>query len=237
MAGKRLHKIVKRALQALDMEVYTRTAVWPRHPEFVAARQRIEADGVTKYPVDRCFILFRLAQSLRDVEGDIIECGSRYGRSTRFILDGFGMDSAKKLHVFDSFEGLSEPGQEDIVLDEGGEALWSKHDLAVGVDEFKKNIAGLADKVVVHKGWIPERFHEVEDKTFCLAHIDVDLYQPTLDTLKFVYDRMPPRGVIICDDYGSFSCPGARRAFDEFFSTRPENVIELSSIQALVVKA
>ena len=90
--------------------------------------------------------------------------------------------------------------------------------------------------VRIYKGWIPERFPEVQNTTFSLVHIDVDLYEPTLESLKFFYERMTPCGVILCDDYGSLSCPGAKRAFDEFFSDKPEALIELPTAQALIVK-
>ncbi len=38
------------------------------------------------------------------------------------------------------------------------------------------------------------------------------------------------------DDYGFASCPGARRAVDEFFVDKPERPLGLQTGQALVVK-
>ena len=37
---------------------------------------------------------------------------------------------------------------------------------------------------------------------------------------------------MVCDDYGFASCPGARKAVDEYFSGRPDVPIELPSGQA-----
>ncbi|TIX21118.1 MAG: methyltransferase, partial [Mesorhizobium sp.] len=73
-------------------------------------------------------------------------------------------------------------------------------------------------------------------RRFALVHIDVDLYEPTRDALAFFYDRVCANGMIICDDYGSGLCPGARKAFDQFFENRPEGIIELPTGQAIVVK-
>jgi O-methyltransferase len=42
--------------------------------------------------------------------------------------------------------------------------------------------------------------------------------------------------VIIYDDYGLRSCPGARTAVDEFFAGKPEIPIVLSSGHRFVVK-
>jgi len=70
----------------------------------------------------------------------------------------------------------------------------------------------------------------------CFAHIDLDLYQGVLDTLAFVYPRMPTGGVIVCDDYGFASCPGARRAIEEFFADKPEKPLALLTGQAVIHK-
>jgi len=48
------------------------------------------------------------------------------------------------------------------------------------------------------------------------VHIDVDLYEPTLDSLNFFYPKLVKDGVIVCDDYGITQFPGAKKAVDEF---------------------
>jgi hypothetical protein len=68
--------------------------------------------------------------------------------------------------------------------------------------------------VEVYKGWIPERFAVVAGRSFCFAHIDVDLYRPTLDSMAFFYPRMAPGGIILLDDYGFSTCPGVTEAVD-----------------------
>ena len=70
--------------------------------------------------------------------------------------------------------------------------------------------------VYPYKGWIPDRFNEVENKLFQFLHINVDLYEPTKDSLDFFYPRLVENGAIICNDYGSCKFPGAKKAVDEF---------------------
>ena len=84
--------------------------------------------------------------------------------------------------------------------------------------------ARVDDLVVFHEGWIPDRFGDVAETRFCFVHLDVDLFQPTRDSLGFFYPRMVDGGLIVCDDYGFETCPGARRAVDEFFADRPEPI-------------
>ena len=86
------------------------------------------------------------------------------------------------------------------------------------------------------KGWIPERFSEVESKTFSFVHIDVDMYEPIRDSILFFYPRMKKGGIIVFDDYGFLGFPGAKPAVDEFFKDKNDLLVSLPSGQAFVVK-
>ena len=66
-------------------------------------------------------------------------------------------------------------------------------------------------------------------------HLDVDIYDSTLNSLKFFYPRMSRGGCIISHDYPSSE--GVKKAFDEFFEDKPEIIIEPFAInQCLIVK-
>jgi hypothetical protein len=68
----------------------------------------------------------------------------------------------------------------------------------------------------------------VKDKRFSFVHVDVDLYQPTLDSMEFFCPRLNNGGILLCDDYVSSLCPGAIRAIDEFLADQPEKMIYMS---------
>ena len=78
-----------------------------------------------------------------------------------------------------------------------------------------------------HPGWIPDRFADVADRKFSFVHIDVDLAEPTLASLAFFYPRMQAGGIIVCDDYGQGTSPGATEAVDRFLATKPERMLML----------
>jgi len=139
-------------------------------------------------------------------------------------------------HIFDSFEGLSEPTNIDLETRHGSKK-WKKGDLAASIEETQKNL-NIFQNIFYYKGWIPDRFSEVANLQFALVHIDVDLYQPTYDCLEFFYERMVPGGIILCDDYGSSKCPGAKKAFDKFVSDKIElTVIHLPTGQGFIIKS
>jgi hypothetical protein len=140
----------------------------------------------------------------------------------------------KTLHLFDSFEGISAPGPDDQAVG-GPDKNWKKGMLAVEENTVRDNLDGFR-LVEIHRGWIPERFSDVGGSRFCLVHIDLDLHRPTHDSLEFFYPRLNPGGVIVCDDYGSGYCPGARKACDDFVRDKPESVLHLPTGQGLIIK-
>lgn len=181
--------------------------------------------GENFHALDRKFVLSQLMNVVANVPGDTVECGVFEGASSYLIcrrIQGLG----KRHHVFDSFEGVSEPGDMDG-------AHWQKGVLSCSVESVGHRLREFPF-VQLYKGWIPARFGEVADNKFCFVHIDVDLYQPTSDALEFFYSRMSKGGVMLFDDYGFTTCPGARRAIDEFLSDKRQVLVHLPTGQAFL---
>ena len=77
---------------------------------------------------------------------------------------------------------------------------------------------------------------DISERRFSFVHVDVDLFQPTLDSIRFFYERTNTGGIILCDDYGFATCPGATRAVDEFLADKPEKMISLSGGSGFLIK-
>lgn len=187
---------------------------------------------------DGRYIQWTLARQAVHLEGDFVEMGVHLGTGSHlfgFALDRYGKGH-QQLWSIDSFEGLSEPDERDVNL-QNGEHFWRKHSLNnVSVDYVRSMLGQHTCKIHVVQGWIPDVFQHVSTTKVALAHIDVDIFQPTFDALAFLYTKMVPGGMILFDDYGFPMCPGARKAIDEFFSDKRERVIPLPTGQALVIK-
>lgn len=229
------HTLLESAARRLGHRVYNRNLVWVRDQAFLDAWRSFP--GATSEIKDRRFVLWSMAAATADLPGDTAECGTYEGASshlicaTRAALPGWSGTH----HVFDSFEGLSEPDPSDAP-ELAHTFRWQKHDLAISEAVVARNLARFPF-VTLHAGWIPDRFDDVADRQFSFVHVDVDLHQPTYDSIAFFYERMVPGGIILCDDYGSEGCPGAKAAFDELVSTKPErSVIHLPTGQGFVVK-
>lgn len=184
--------------------------------------------GKSYRSADRKFFIRSLLSLVDELPGDTAECGVFNGASSWLICSKF-KNTNKVHHAFDSFEGLSLP------LDIDG-VYWQAGDLKSREDIAKINLGEYKDQIKIYKGWIPETFKNVSSEKFCFVHIDVDLYQPTFDSLCFFYPKMVTGGLILCDDYGFTTCPGAKKAFDEFMEDKAEKIINVPTGQAFVIK-
>ncbi len=173
--------------------------------------------------------LYVVARSTRKVSGDIAEVGVYKGGTAKLMSYAQGN---RGMHLFDTYEGMPPPTKEDA----GAVQKWQQNIEATTVgtlDEVRALMTGVPG-VRYYKGLFPETSEPVKNKKFSLVHLDVDFYKATKGSLDFFYPRMNKGGVIISHDYGQFA--GVRQAFDEFFSDKPEPLIELSGSQVLVVK-
>jgi O-methyltransferase len=186
-------------------------------------------EGNNFHAIDRKYSTNQFLHLIKNIPGDIAECGVYKGATAWFMCIFIQQHHLNKaVHVFDSFEGLSNPQSEDG-------KYWAAGNLATDEATCQKNLAAF-NFVKYYKGWIPKRFAEVEATRFCFVHIDVDLYQPTFDSISFFYERMNKGGIIICDDYGFSTCTGAKKAMDEFFADKAEPVIMLTTGQGFIIK-
>jgi hypothetical protein len=68
----------------------------------------------------------------------------------------------------------------------------------------------------IYKGEFSQSVKELPETNFALVHIDVDIYQTTLDCLEYFGKRLVLGGLIVIDDYGAKKCPGVVRAVQEY---------------------
>ena len=170
---------------------------------------------------DICQIISAV-QATRQVPGDLVEFGVAYGASARIIAEYGG---GRTLHLFDTFEGLPEPGPNDSVR-------FCKGSYGCSLESVQNYLAGLP--VAYYKGFFPQTAASLGEAVFSFVHLDVDLYQSTLEGLKFFYPRLSRGGIILSHDYKSSA--GVDKAFEEFFADKPEPVVGLSGYQCIVVK-
>lgn len=189
---------------------------WWNDEEFNAYLKKFgELQGMNAYRRWNLGQFLRLAEN---VPGDTVECGAYTGASSWLICRANARRGGRAHHIFDSFEGLSEP----LPLDG---THWKKNALAAGEEVLRDNLHEFADACRICKGWIPKRFAEVEQNRFAFVHVDMELYEPTRDRLEFFYLRISTGAILVCDDCGFINNPGTTKAVEDFMRGKPEKAI------------
>ena len=224
-----------RFVQKLGGGYLERTALrtWSRI-QFAAMKSRKDKEAINliqKVHYERrsllsafeAFIVYSLARSQAKRPGAYAEVGCYAGASTKLICEVKG---DKRLHIFDTFEGLPPDSDKDPGVHREGQYACSLE----SVQEYLKDY----DNLEFHKGIFPDSAVGVDEPEFAFAHFDVDLYAGTLACLEFFYPRMIPGGIMLSHDYDLLD--GVEAAFTEFLADKPEELIELPTTQCMVIK-
>lgn len=160
------------------------------------------------------------------LEGDVCEFGVAQGELSALLANEI-MDSPKRLHLFDSFEGLPVPSDKDKLIDDvlnlGSMAAYagkmaSPESLVIS---RLKSVGFPAARTMIHKGFfdklLPKRLNFPERVTF--AYVDFDFHDPIKQALEFLDEVASPGAIFVVDDYDYFSS-GAKDAVDAFVSSK-----------------
>jgi len=173
---------------------------------------------------DEKYTLYSSMKAVSQLDGSIAEVGTYKGGSAKILCE---LKDQKKIHLFDTFEGLPQPSNKELV-----KAGWLSDTSLKSV----KNYLLEYNNVFFYKGCFPQTARNLTSEKFCLVHLDTDLYQSTLDSLEFFWPKMVKGGRIISHDYNAIEVDGVKQAFKEFFKVCPEILIEIADTQILVVK-
>jgi hypothetical protein len=191
--------------------------------------------GFTMTSHERQVVLLRAIDYLvqNKIEGDIVECGVWKGGSMMLIARRLLQlnDTRRKLFLFDTFEGMSEPNEKDVsaINNSTASELLQKENKLEGdnvwcyssLDEVKANLNKTnypADKIFYFKGKVEDTLPEPSVGKIALLRLDTDFYESTKHELEILYDLLVPGGVLIIDDYGHWT--GSKKAVDEFIEKR-----------------
>lgn len=198
-------------------------ALWLKDREFEAMMTLIR--GRTLLDRQRCYMLYQLARIQREKGGDWAEVGVYKGGSARLLSKLMG--KGQRLLLFDTFSGMPQTRK--------GVDFHHEGDFSDTTIKAVRKFLGKNRKIELIPGQFPKSASGLTRQRFSLVHIDVDIYKSVFDCCRFFYPRMVKGGIMIFDDYGFLSCPGAKMAVDEFFKEREATPIYLPTGQALVI--
>jgi len=223
-----MQNLVRQGRKAETFPIYDAAiaaGIRPCDREFDRAyRRAAEATGTPPTPLSRrsrFYELYRLLGEVLPLEGDIAECGCFRGLSSHVMLSRLKQAApdftGRNYHIFDSFEGLSEPSAEDMATGDGAaaqtiRAVCRPGWFAASIETVRRGLAEFPD-VSYHPGWIPASLEGLPERRYRFVHLDLDLHDPTLGGLEYFYPRLVPGAILVCDDY---DWPGERKAIETF---------------------
>jgi cephalosporin hydroxylase len=187
----------------------------------------------------KAFAHYEVFQKVRDLPGDIVECGVYKGASlltfARFLETFSAGDRTRKVLGFDHFKGLA-----DRTARDGFDARVGNTAEGWNPASFRETLFALVDAFNADS-FVPQRPRvELVDGDVCetaatyaaanpglriaLLHLDMDLYEPTLAALKAFWPRILTGGVVLLDEYAIREWPGESEALETFFGGAPPRI-------------
>jgi hypothetical protein len=205
----------------------------------------LQASGTGITPLqrrDRFYSLVQLFRQTLAFDGMTAECGCFRGLSSYLLCSALKQSAAAfdggGYRIFDSFAGLSAPRPEDALVGHGAQAdrlrsMTRAGNFAASLDKVKAALSAFP-RIEYFPGWIPAAFPREPEAQYRFVHVDVDVYQPTRDSIEYFYPRLVAGGIIVCDDY---NWPGARKAVDEVCARVGARFETTPYTQAFIVKS
>ena len=165
-----------------------------------------------------------------NIPGDLIECGVWRGGNSigiKYLLEKYKSD--KKLYLFDTFKGMTEPTKFDVSIQDEISAR-EKYEKSIKTNynewcfcplsEVKENfikaklsleniifIEGPLEDTLLNEKNIPGKIS--------LLRLDTDWYESTRVGIEKLFPKLSSKGITLIDDYGHWG--GAKKAIDDFF--------------------
>lgn len=195
-------------------------------PAFRTIFERFAHATMVNWP--GCYQSYQAACYVADAQipGAVVECGVWQGGVSAVMAEALAAagDTDRPFYLFDSFEGIPEPGGYDFrVFQPEVRAL----DLYSQRDDWGKAAPAELAETLSLCSYPQDRFHIVAGdvlKTLpdqapdqiALLRLDTDWFDSTRHEMQHLYPRLSPGGVLIVDDYWYWD--GARQAVDQYLN-------------------
>lgn len=158
-----------------------------------------------------------------NLPGDIAELGVYQGDFSAYLINLF---PDRSLHLFDTFSGFPE----ESLYHENSEKVKQRgrdHFSDTNIDIVRNKLQGHAAGLYFYPGYFPKTA-PVDEVEYCFVSIDVDLYQPTIDGLRFFYEKLIPGGYLMIHDYNFNLYPGVKKGVHEFCDEQGVTIVPIA---------
>jgi hypothetical protein len=169
---------------------------------------------------------YELYKMSLSIPGTIIECGVYKGLSlARFAMfrELFENPFSRKIIAFDTFGSFPETSFEPdkaprkkFIRDCGEQSISVKQMKQVLKQKECTRFVELIPGDICET--VPKYVAKIPHLKISLLNLDVDIYEPSVTVLEYLYPKIEKGGILILDNYGTF--PGETKAVDDYFKDR-----------------
>jgi hypothetical protein len=165
----------------------------------------------------------------QNLAGDFVECGVWRGGNSILAAGMFKLyNQNRKVYLFDTFCGMTEPKEVDFEISSGKLAHESLNETSnknnsyiwayATLEDVKTNFYNynlLDDNIIFIKGDILKTLENFNmPAKIAILRLDTDWYESTRVEMEILYPMLVAKGILILDDYGFWR--GSRAAVDEY---------------------
>lgn len=203
---------------------------------------------------EAAFLNYQCINYLEDnnIPGDIVECGVWRGGSCMLMaltLLKRG-NTSRKIYMYDTFEGMSEPTSEDVNVYNNvaqswlqeqkrtnnyihGDTGWCQATIEDVENNMKKTQYPL-NNIMFVKGKVEQTIPDTLPEKIALLRLDTDWYESTKHEMGYLYPQLVNDGVVLLDDY--YYWIGSRKAVDEYLlKCSPKPFLVKAGTAALII--
>lgn len=227
---KKVYRKIQKSFFSSHAGDQNKTRVFP--PDFSEENCKIIqlVESFTMTSTERINELLRATEYIlqNNIEGSIVECGVWRGGSMMAVaLKLIQSNTERNLYCFDTFEGMSDPTDQDISSFGDNASHYLKNNQKSETDPIwayspletvRSNLESTGfpmDKIHFIRGKVEDTLPNDSIKRIALLRLDTDWYESTKHELIHLFPLLAKGGVIIIDDYGHWE--GAKKAVDEYF--------------------
>lgn len=183
----------------------------------------------------RYYIVCWFAHSVKNLEGDFVECGVYKGGYSLAIAEYLQFKSLnKKFWLLDTFNGLVKShltqAEVEYGLFEHYEGRYEEcYDMVVKTFQPYLNY-----KII--RGPVPDTLPECKAEKICYLSLDMNITEPEIAAANYFWDKMVSGGIIILDDYGFTAHINQKIAFDKWVKEKNVRLLSLPTGQAIIFK-
>ena len=213
-------------------------------PKFIRAFEEVRGSHQYDQYEGKDTIAWRLhtlcwaAQNAVKLDGDFVECGVFKGDMSWVLVQVVGIENIRRFHLYDSFAGFSPDwsSDDDFPERQGFIEFANQFYQKEGLYEYVAGRFAPYANVKVIKGFLPDALSVTCPDRISFLHLDLNSPRAEVAVLEKLWDRIPPGGILVLDDYGWKLFRKQKDAEDAFMRARGYEILELPTGQGLVVK-